>query len=65
MALHIEDMSAELTVVDGDLPLSEAQVARLVAAVVARLHELEREHKEDRAARALTASAAPPLGVRE
>jgi hypothetical protein len=63
MPLHIENMTAEVTVLDGDLPLTDSQVERIITLVVARLQDLERSRTEDREARRLTGSAAPPLGV--
>jgi hypothetical protein len=63
MAVHVEEMSAQVTVLDGDLPLTEAQLDRIAALVVVRLQELERGRKEEREDRMLTGSAAPSLGV--
>ena len=65
MPLHIEDITNEVTVVDGELPLSEAQVERLVAVVLKRLEGKEREASKRRAATELRRGAAPPARVGE
>jgi hypothetical protein len=63
MPVHIEELTTEVAVLDGDLPLSEAQVERLVALVCARLSQKERAAQQQREATALRRSAAPPLSV--
>ena len=65
MPVHIEEMTSEVTVVDGELPLSEAQVERLVAAVIKRLEGKQREAAKRRAATELQRGAAPPARVAE
>jgi hypothetical protein len=50
MTVHVEKMSSEMTVVDGDLPLTEAQINRLVAIVLRRLAEQERNKRYRREA---------------
>ena len=37
MPVHIEEMANEVTVVAGDLPLTEAQIEKLVQMVIKRL----------------------------
>lgn len=65
MPVHIEEMTSEVTVVDGELPLSEAQVERLVAAVIKRLEGKRREAEKRQAATALRSGVAPPARVAE
>ena len=42
MPIHIEELLTEVTVVDGDLPFSDAQINTLAALVATRLAEKER-----------------------
>jgi hypothetical protein len=63
--IHIEEMTSEVTVVDGELPLSEAQVERLVLVVLKRLEGKRREAEKRRAATELRSGAAPPARVAE
>lgn len=43
MPLHIEELTSEVTVIDGDLSLTEKQKEMLVAMVIKRLGEKARE----------------------
>jgi phage FluMu protein gp41 len=43
MPLHIESLTSEVTVMDGDLPLSEKQIDKLVRIVMARLQQKARD----------------------
>ena len=62
MPLHIEDIVNEVTVVDGELPLTEAQVDRLVAVVLKRLEGKQREARKREEATRLSGSAVPAAG---
>lgn len=53
MPLHIEELTSEVTVVSGDLPLSREQIDRLVAIVLKRLEQKQRENRRSRAASAI------------
>ncbi len=57
MPIHVENMTSELTVVNGDLPLSEAQIEALVKVVLQRLERKQREDRLHREATSLRASA--------
>lgn len=57
MPVHIEEMESEVIAVDGELPLSEAQLERLVAAVAKRLEGKRREAEKRRAAAELRPGA--------
>lgn len=46
MPVHVEDMSSEVSVVDADLPLSDAQIDKLVGVVMRRLERKQREAKQ-------------------
>jgi hypothetical protein len=60
--IHVEEMLSELAVVDGDLPFTEAQLAKLVALVGRRL--AEQQHAGGRDPRLPRRSIVPPLEVR-
>ena len=45
MPVHVEELTQEVTVANGDLPLSQAQVQRLVHLVLEQLSRQEREIK--------------------
>jgi hypothetical protein len=62
MPVHVEDVSNEVTVVDGELPLTEAQVERLVAVVLKRLEGKQREARKREGATRLSGSALPAQG---
>ena len=49
----------------GDLPLSEAQIEKLVQLVATRLRRLERSEREWDDERMIATRAAPPLAVKE
>ncbi len=63
MPVHIEEMSSDVTVLDGDLPLSEAQLNKLVQRVLKALHDKQRESQQSREATTLRREAAPPLRI--
>jgi hypothetical protein len=65
MPVHVEEMTSEVAVFEGDLPLSEAQLDKLVKLVLQRLTEKQREAKQIREATVLRREAAPPLQVGE
>lgn len=64
MPMHIEEMSSEVTVFEGDLPLSEKQTEALVRKVMARLAEERRTARQVGAATELRTGATPKLDVR-
>ncbi len=45
MAVHVENMSSEVSVVDTDLPLSEAQLDKLARVIMQRIERRRREDK--------------------
>jgi hypothetical protein len=56
-------VTSEVTVVDGQLPLSDAQLERLVALVASRLEQRRRAARQTTDATALRHSAEPPSGI--
>ena len=59
MPVHVEEMTSEVAVLDGDLPLSEKQIEKLVQLILRRLEERTRETEQNRAATRLRRSARP------
>jgi hypothetical protein len=65
MPVHIEEMTSEVAVFDGELPLTPQQVDKLVRLVLQRLQEKQRETKSSREATMLRSEAAPPMRLGE
>ena len=61
MPVHIEEMTSDVTVMGGELPLSQPQIEKLVQVVLARLDEKQRDRRQFREATTLRRAAAPPL----
>lgn len=61
MAVHIERMTSEIAVQEGELSLSAAQVDKLVALVISKLEDRAREALRARSATKLRKHASPPL----
>ena len=60
MPLYIGEVSSEVSAVNGELPLSEAQLSRIVELVLRRLEEVRREKARGREATQLRRESAPP-----
>lgn len=65
MPVHVAKMDSEVTVIDGELPLTEAQVEKLVQIVLKKLEGAQRESRKSSEATTLRRSAAPPARVGE
>ena len=65
MSVHIEDMHSDVTVMDGDLPLNERQIEKLVQMVCKRLEKQKQEAEQGREATTLRRGATPPARVGE
>lgn len=65
MAFNLEEVTSEVTVLEGELPLSRAQIDKLVQIVIARLQELQRDAGNRREATSIRSQAAPPVHVGE
>ncbi len=63
MPVHIEEMTSEVAVAEGEMPLSEAQLDKLVARVLQRLGEKQREARQVRESTELRRGATPPLPI--
>ncbi|HZH31982.1 MAG TPA: hypothetical protein VEY11_14545 [Pyrinomonadaceae bacterium] len=61
MPVHIEKMTNEVTVVEGELPLTEGQVEKLVNIVLTRLEGKQREAQKRQEATRLRRGSAPPV----
>jgi hypothetical protein len=61
--LHIEELTSEVTVIDGDSFLTEAQKETLVQMVIRRLGEKAREAERKTRSTELRRQAAEPLEV--
>lgn len=64
MPIDVGTFSTEVTAADGDLPLSAAQVDKLVQAVLKRLEEKQRGDARRQDATRIRAQAAPRPGGR-
>jgi hypothetical protein len=64
MPVHVEELTSEVAVIQGDLPLTEAQIDKLVKLVLKRLEEKQREAKQNREATSLRHGVTPstPMG---
>jgi hypothetical protein len=63
--IYVDEMNSDVTVMDGDLPLNEAQIERLVRLVLKRLEETQRAARQHEAATTLRRDSAPPLPISE
>lgn len=61
MTMHIERLSSEVSVQDGELSLTQQQVDRLVALVISRLEDRAREAQRSRGATQIKRGAAAPF----
>jgi hypothetical protein len=59
--IEVGRFTTEVTVADGDLPLSPAQLEKLVALVARRVEERQREQARSREATAIRGHATPPV----
>lgn len=48
MPIHVEQVTTDVAMFDGELPLTEGQLRKLVACVAARLTECKRDESERR-----------------
>jgi len=61
MSVHIDDMTADISVVEGELPLNAAQIEKLVKLVMHRIEERKRDARQQGEASAMRGSVAPSL----
>ncbi len=65
MPVHVEEMSSEVSVLEGELPLSAAQIERLVKIVLDRLARKQQDAELSREATRVRTHAAPPSAIHE
>lgn len=63
MPIHIKTVTTDITVVDGELTLSERQLERLAEAVMQRIDAKHSAQRKTREATELRRSAAPPSPI--
>ena len=61
MPIHIESLTSDITMFSGELPLTDAQVGRLVGLVLKRLEDKAREAERSAGATRLRRQAHNPL----
>ena len=64
MPLHIEELTSEVTVIDGDPSMSEKHKEMIVQLVLRRLKEKAREAERKSKATELRRQASPPLEIK-
>jgi hypothetical protein len=63
--IYVDEMTSDVTVMDGDLPLNAAQLEQLVRLVLKRLEETQRAAQQNQAATTLRRDSLPPLPIGE
>jgi len=61
MPVHIDEMSSDVTIVEGELPLTAAQIDKLVKLVMRRIGEKGAEAQRTRAAVQLKRQSTAPF----
>jgi hypothetical protein len=61
MPMHIERLTSDVSVQDGDLALTQSQIEKLVALVISKLEDRARASQRSAAATKLMRCAAPPF----
>lgn len=61
MPIHIEEMTSDVTVIAGDLPLTEGQIDKLVHIVLKRLADYQLESQRSREATKLKRQSSKPF----
>ena len=65
MPMYIEEMTSEVAVFEGELPLTPAQIDRLVCKVMECLEEKKLQEKQNREATGLRREVTPKLNIGE
>ncbi len=63
MTVQIGEMDSEVTVIDGELPLNETQIAKLVQLVIKQLQKEQQDSQRGKEATTLKRGVAPPARV--
>jgi hypothetical protein len=61
--VNIDEMTSDVAVYEGELPLNQKQIDRLVALVLQHLERKQREEQSSREATRLRRQAAPPMQI--
>lgn len=61
MPVHIDEMTSDVTVVEGELPLTASQIDKLVGLVMRRIGEKKQEGQRTRAATQLKRQSTAPF----
>lgn len=59
MPVHVGQMTSDLTLFDGDMPLSEEQVEKLIQLVLARFEQAQRAREQSRDAMTIRLDSTP------
>lgn len=59
--VHVEEMTSDVTVVEGDLPLSHEHIEKLTQLVMRKIDEKKREAQKSREATQLRRQASSPF----
>ena len=65
MPIHIENMTSEVTVLDGDFPLTETQINQLVQLIMQRMEAQQQAQQYQQQATSLRTQAAPSLPIND
>ena len=65
MPVYVQRMTSDVTVIEGELPLNEQQIEKLVQIICERLEWKQREAERSRTATTIRPQAAPPPRVEE
>jgi hypothetical protein len=63
MQVHVEEMTSEVSVIEGELPMTAAQIEKLVKLVMKRISDHQREVVRSREARMLKSQSSAPFEV--
>lgn len=61
MPVHIDEMSSEVTMFEGELPLTPSQIDKLVRLVLSRIADKQRAEQSSRAATELRRQSTAPF----
>ena len=63
MPVHIEEMTSDVTVIEGELPMTAMQIDKLAKAVMGRIGQWAREAEGNREATQLKRQSSEPFEV--
>lgn len=65
MPVHVGKITSEVTVIDGDMPLTEAQIEKLVRLVMKKMQERAQQTQASEEERKLRRASLPPSSVQD